>query len=259
MKKKTTAAQKQVERRAKGFGDALFGKDPSLRSAALDYLDNTIWALCNRCVRDKDDIGFGKALFKIGQRISCMIEEEGRKDRPPAWLLERARLEYEIPWVMRGGKQAMGFERLPATLYLKRGKSRFDVAQTRVVSETVWFIDNIRRKFAGVTERKALEYARRIYGVRDGGGGDKFVLERARLPAFNQKTLGVWWPIVKLHLSGFDYGGMGLYPAVIGEQERNDIAFVIRNRGERATEARIRSEFLSRCKKALQYLAPPAD
>lgn len=203
--------------------------------------------LIRRQIKTNPDAG--KFLFNITQLLTRDIITLAKESPPPAWLVELAGTEYEMPWLMVNGKPAPGFEGLdaalsPGHLIVKRGKSRFDAPQTRDVAAALRSLEISRDRICKC-DRKAIESCWKLMKA-----SPEYVTEQrkiAALPPLSGKTKAQWLPLILAIIKRNPN---------LSTNERRNICEGLKNNGYRYTDAAVIKEYLKRCKKAFNSLCP---
>jgi hypothetical protein len=193
----------------------------------------------------------GQAVFEAALELTRDIAALAQKTPPPPWLVMRAAHAYEVPWLVVNGKLAPGFPESDAVLRwgratIKRGKSRFDVPQTREVARALhnieWFRQCVQRPLRDIGaiygDQQAEMWKNRGSRTRD--------LEEkvAALPPLSHGTKAQWWPLVR------DLLRRGYLPS---QNERASKRIILK----KDTAAAQRKAFMKACQKALDGLCPP--
>lgn len=191
----------------------------------------------------RKDTATGQFAFTFAQEFTREVMHLA-KDNPPAWLVERAPREFEVPWLMIGRKPAPGFPESVAALgwgraIVKPGKSQFDKPQTRDVAAALKQLIRMRAyspsDFAMMWAALNSEQRAKVKRI-------------VALPPLSRKTRAQWWPVVRDSLRDAFIRGHDTLTA----KERRSIRAIL----DYDIESGLRNEYLKRCKIAFNGLCP---
>ena len=201
----------------------------------------------------RDNPYAGEFVFEAAQRMARDLVALAREQPPPAWLVERAAMEYEVPWLMVNGKPAPGFDEADAALawgrtFTKRSKNGkrshndFDAPQSRDVAAALHHTNYMRKHYRDIPG--FLETCCRVWRKhKDEPGMLAIVRQTAALPPLSRKSAAQWWPVVRAFVRR---------NATLTESEKRSIRASL----DYDTPAALMNEYLKRCKLAFEGLCP---
>lgn len=225
--------------------------DPELTRVMVDRINTLLFVWILPMIQ-KGDVAAGQFAFTYAQDFCREVMLLAQEKTPPDWLVARAPKEYEVPWLLKVNGQPMpGFPESDTALHwghavVKRGKSRFDAEQTRVVAAAIKQISRLRT----LSESNPATFAAML-GASHWRGASYAAATRASLkriaalPPLSAKTKGEWWPVVAENIRGQPHL---LPPAKFA---------AIRKTVSPETDKRVMDEFVNNyCRKAFDALCP---
>ena len=198
-----------------------------------------LWEPCLRLYREKGNKALGMFVFQTAQFFSRYVAFLCKE--PPQWLVEMAKTETEVPWIMAFGKPTRNFENCDARLkwgsaISKRGKSSFSAQATRDVISELQYISERRLFF--LENPLALELTEEDMVFDDPAERRQI----AELPPLSKESIDEWWEVIKKEIRR---------NTTLPDAYKNSIAASVGN-----ADSSIMNEHLKRCKRAFYALVP---